>query len=69
VHKNNLALIFLALPAVGVFNEDLTFGLDGARLANTCISPSFLEDSPMQLCRISNPKRMFASMKIFLKKH
>jgi len=37
-------------------NKDPTVWLDGARPANTCISPSFLGNVPAQLHSLPTPK-------------
>jgi hypothetical protein len=43
----------------GVLNKDQTVWLDGVKLANTCIPPSFLGNAPA----LPSPKNTFTSIK------
>ncbi len=55
---------FLAdFASLGALNKNLTVWLDEARLANTCIPPSFTGNAPAQLRRVPIPKITFASIK------
>jgi hypothetical protein len=59
----DLATFLAGLASKGVLNKDPTVWLDGARPANTCITPSFLGNAPAQLCSVPTPKNTFASIK------
>jgi hypothetical protein len=59
----DLATFLAGLASKGFLKKDPTVWLDGAKPANTCITPSFLGNVPAQLCSVPTPKNTFASIK------
>jgi hypothetical protein len=64
VYKNlfSTTIFPVGYAGQGVTKQNSTFWLDGARPVNTFIPPSFLGNTPTQLCSTPTPKSMFANV-------
>jgi hypothetical protein len=62
IHISEYVILPIGNAGQGAVNEDPLVGQDGARPANTCISPSFQGYVPTQLHGIAIPKSLLYSI-------